>query len=58
MHGSLHSWALLNSCLLPKQTDTLAAREISRMMADNSVTQDNLPPQSDFISAGYGGGLR
>ena len=66
MHGSLHSWAFLNSCLLPKQMDTLTAREISGMMTDNSVTQDplegpvllSLPPQCDFISAGCGGGLR
>ena len=42
MHGSLHSWAFLNSCLLPKQMDTLTAREISGMMTDNSVTQDPL----------------
>lgn len=48
MHGSLHSWALLSSCLPPKQMDALAAREISRMMADNSVTRDPRVPFSSL----------
>lgn len=71
IHRKLHArlFALLGISQFlssPKAMDTLAAREISRMMADNSVTQDplegpvllSLPPQCDFISAGYGGGLR